>query len=276
MRCSKGIEFPITLGRDFAGVVVQKGMSVKEKFEIGDKIWGVVPVHKTGCHADYVALDANCMSHKPENISDIDAAGLLYVGLTAWSALFVTGQLSGLLGPLVNPECARGKRICVLGASGGVGSVAVQMAKAENVHVVASCATDAIPSVQILGADQIVDYTTPDAIEKLTAFGPYDLILDCAGKGMDYATQLPWKFDQYVTCSSPLLRNIDSHGLGIGMVQNVVDLVEQNVLTLAKNRGLVKWAFFLPSPQGIDYIKKLVERNKVNIFKNFWFQINVD
>lgn len=61
LRCNSNIEFPLTLGRDFCGVVVRKGMTVREEIQVGDAVWGVVPVHKSGCHAEYVLVDENCV-----------------------------------------------------------------------------------------------------------------------------------------------------------------------------------------------------------------------
>lgn len=52
----------MTLGRDFCGVVVRKGMSVREELQVGDKVWGVVPLHRSGCHAEYVVVDESCVS----------------------------------------------------------------------------------------------------------------------------------------------------------------------------------------------------------------------
>lgn len=62
IRCSSDIEFPLTLGRDFCGVVTRKGMGVRANIQIGDVVWGVVPLHRNGCHAEYVAVDASCVS----------------------------------------------------------------------------------------------------------------------------------------------------------------------------------------------------------------------
>lgn len=64
LRCNSSIEFPLTLGRDFSGIVTQKGMSVREEIQVDDKVWGVVPLHRSGCHAEYVLVDENCVSHK--------------------------------------------------------------------------------------------------------------------------------------------------------------------------------------------------------------------
>lgn len=203
------------------------------------------------------------ISHKPSTLDTTEAAGILYAGLTAWSGLFITGQLGGISGALTSQGGGSGKRICILGASGGVGSIATQIARAENVEVVASCSADAFSLVQSLGADRVIDYTAPDSNEQLRDNGPYDIILDCAGRGVDYATQVPWKFDQYITFTSPMLRNFDAHGMGIGLFKNIFSLVESNLQTVSKHRGVTKWAFIVPAPQGIEYLRKLVERGRL-------------
>lgn len=91
-RCRKSdIEFPLTFGRDFVGVVINKGMQIKnEEFCIGDKVWGVLPVHHQGCHCEYIAIDKRFISLKPHNLKDVDASALLYAGLTSWSGRNMT------------------------------------------------------------------------------------------------------------------------------------------------------------------------------------------
>lgn len=80
MRCeSSDIEFPLVLGRDFVGTVVHKGLDINNAdYKVGDKIWGVVPVHHPGCHCEYVTIDKCYVSKKPESLSDIDASAVLY------------------------------------------------------------------------------------------------------------------------------------------------------------------------------------------------------
>lgn len=157
----------------------------------------------------------------------------------------------------------RGKRVCILGATGGVGHIAVQIAKAEGAEVVATCASDAVPQIEALGVTHVVDYTSPDASNDLTRFGPYDIILDCAGKGSQYAAEIPWRYQHYVTFSSPTLKNMDTMGLAFGAAKNIFELVQENIRSLTTQHGFIKWAYFVPAPQGIDYLKSLVDRNKV-------------
>lgn len=264
MRCeSSGIEFPLILGRDFVGTVVHKGLDINNAdYKIGDKVWGVVPVHQQGCHCEFVTIDKSCVSKKPENLSDIDASAVLYAGLTAWSGLFISGHLGGILGALCSNGGGQGKKVLVLGAAGGVGTLAIQMLLAEGVEVVATGGTDAIPLLQNLGIMKAVDYTSADSDEILVGESPYDIILDCAGKGSDYSTALPWTFGSYITFKSPLLKNFDAHGLVAGGFKNAKDLISSNISAFDGN-GVVKWGYFMPAENGIQYLKKLAERKKL-------------
>lgn len=176
--------------------------------------------------------------------------------------MYITGQLGGILGALCPNGGGRGKKVLVLGAAGGVGSLAIQILQAEGMNIVATCGTDAIAIVQNLGITKVVDYTSPESDSVLIHESPYDIILDCAGKGSDYASALPWTFGSYVTFKSPLLRNFDAHGVIAGGFQNAKDLITSNLSTIARN-GLVKWAFFIPSQNGIQHLKKLAERQKL-------------
>ena len=97
------------------------------------------------------------VAHKPKDLECIDAAAILYAGLTAWSGLFWAGQMVGSLGALTSRGGGRGKRVCILGATGGVGSIAVQIVKAECGEIVATCATDATSQIKALGADYVID-----------------------------------------------------------------------------------------------------------------------
>ncbi|XP_058450197.1 reticulon-4-interacting protein 1 homolog, mitochondrial [Malaya genurostris] len=264
LRCSSQIEFPLTVGRDFCGEIVQKGLGVSSRdLDIGDEVWGVVPVHQQGCHADYVVVERYCLSKKPENLRKIDSSAVLYAGLTAWSGLYITGHLGGVLGAISPVGGGRGKKVLVLGSAGGVGTLAVQILLAEGVEVYATCSSDAVESIQNLGVPYVIDYNDPTHVEKLATAGKFDIILDCAGKGTEYATEVPWKFEQYITFNSPVLKNIDDHGFATGMYQNTMSIVRNNVVSANAQKGLVKWGYFVPAPQGVAYLQKLIEKGKL-------------
>lgn len=257
-------EFPLVLGRDFVGEVVFKGMGVKEQeFDVGQKVWGVIPVHNQGAHRDFVTVDKSYVSTKPSNLSDVDSSGILYAGLTAWSGLFVTGAIGGPLGATTSAGGGRGKRVLVLGGAGGVGALAIQMLVAERAAVSATCSKDAVAYVEKLGVPDVIDYAAGDADEKIAASGPFDVVLDCAGKTSAYASVIPCKFKQYITFNSPLLRNVEEFGLLAGSFKNLTDLIENNFSTMKSENGLVKWGYFLPAPHGIQYLQRLVERGQI-------------
>lgn len=112
------------------------------------------------------------------------------------------------------------------------------------------------------GVSKVVDYTSEDSDVIMVSESPYDIILDCAGKGSEYAATLPWTFKDYITFKSPILKNFDAHGLISGGIRNATDLLSNN-MTKLNNNGFVKWGYFLPAPNGIEYLKKLVENKKL-------------
>ncbi|XP_055297425.1 reticulon-4-interacting protein 1 homolog, mitochondrial-like [Sitodiplosis mosellana] len=245
-------EFPLILGREFCGVVRAKGQSVRADIQIGDKVWGVVPPHQPGSIAEYVVVDQSVITRKPEGIDDIGAAGILYAGLTAWASLSFSDLVGG----------GKGKRLCILGASGGVGTLAVQMAKAEDMIVTATCSTNSVQMVKDLGADHVIDYRKEDLKEAFRGLS-FDIILDAAGLGSDYATTLPWSFGQYITLQPPVLNNTDANGLVFGTINSAIDLLQSNIQSIFGYKGLVKWGFFEPSAQGIEYFRRQVESGKI-------------
>ncbi|XP_017843945.2 reticulon-4-interacting protein 1 homolog, mitochondrial [Drosophila busckii] len=278
LRCRPGedIEFPMTLGREFCGELVQKGMGVDNaELQLGTRVWGVVPVSQTsGAHADFVVVPASCLAPAPVELDDSEAASVLYAGLTAWSGLYLTGGLGGVCGATTTSGGGANKRVLVLGGSGGVGTLAIQILKSQGVQVLATCSEDAVEMVRCLGADHVVDYSNPVAMEELCNYAPYDIVLDCAGQGGQHAGDLKYDFRQYITFSSPLLANIDKQGLGLGALKNVSDLLQTNVKA-AQRGGLVKWGYFYPAAHGIKFLQRLVERRKLMPLIDSTFEFGV-
>lgn len=252
------IEFPLTLGRDFSGTIVSKGHGVKDRLKIGDEVWGVVPVEQQGCHAEYVVASETLVNPRPKNISYIEAASIPYAGLTAWSALWLSG---GLCYKTTMPT-RRNKRVLVLGGSGGVGTMAIQLLKAWNMHVITTCSSDAVNVLEKLGADVVIDYKEDNSDEKINSEGPYDIILDCANQGPEIVKAKGYPHYTYITLNSPLLKNIDENGFLAGTVKNVGDFVKYNIPS-KENKGFVKWGFFAPCKSGLDTLQELVEKEKL-------------
>lgn len=151
------------MGLDGSGIVVGVGPAVS-RFKIGEEVFGMHVDH--GTFAEFCAFDENELVHKPHNVSFFLAAAAPVVGLAAWQALVETGKLE------------RGQRILIHGASGGVGSYAVQLAKYLGAEVIATTSTRHKAFVQSLGADKVIDYTT----EKFEQVSPnVDMVLDLVG-----------------------------------------------------------------------------------------------
>ncbi len=163
MRLATGIRHPKNPvpGRDVAGVVAGIGSSVT-RFAIGDEVYGIAP----GSFAEYAVARETKLARKPTNLSFAQAAVVPVSAATALQALVDVGRVRS------------GQSVLVLGASGGVGSYAVQLAKAFGAEVTGVCSTTKTDLVTSLGADHVIDYTREDFADGTCT---YDLILDIAG-----------------------------------------------------------------------------------------------
>ncbi|MFB7501270.1 NADP-dependent oxidoreductase, partial [Streptomyces sp. NPDC056161] len=141
---------PFTLGWDVSGVVEAVGVGVS-LFEPGDEVFGMLPYpYGGGSHAEYVTGPARAFAPKPAALNHIEAGALPLVALTAWQTLVDTAR--------VQP----GQRVLVHAAAGGVGHVAVQIAKARGAYVIGTASAAKHAFVRGLGADEVIDYHTAD------------------------------------------------------------------------------------------------------------------
>ncbi|XP_070775889.1 reticulon-4-interacting protein 1 homolog, mitochondrial [Enoplosus armatus] len=251
-----GSEFPLILGRDVSGVIMECGLDVKY-FRERDEVWAAVPPWKQGSLAEFVVLSANEVSHKPKSLSHVEAAAIPYVATTAWSALVNTGGLS-------KDNCAK-KRVLVLGGSGGVGTFAIQMLKAWGAHVTVTCSQNAERLVRGLGADHVVDYTAGPVEEPLGALEKFDLILDNVGGDTErWALELlkPWSGAKYVTLVTPFLQNTDMLGIADGMMQTAATMATKTLKHLVKGVHY-RWGFFAPSGPALDEIREMVDAGQI-------------
>ena len=163
MRMEFGLRKPkgMRIGVDFSGVVEAVGKSVTQ-FKPGDEVFG----GRTGAFAEYVVIAEQFLIPKPQNISFEQAGAVQIAGLTALQGLRDSGKVQA------------GQKVLINGASGGVGTFAVQIAKTLGAHVTGVCSTRNVEMVRSLGADHVVDYTKEDFTR---AAERYDVILDLVG-----------------------------------------------------------------------------------------------
>ncbi|XP_066557749.1 NAD(P)H oxidoreductase RTN4IP1, mitochondrial isoform X2 [Amia ocellicauda] len=251
-----GSEFPLILGRDVSGVVMECGLNVSY-FKPGDEVWAAIPPWKQGSLAEFVVLSGNEVSHKPKALSHTQAAAIPYVAATVWSAVVNTGGL--------NKDNCTGKRILIIGASGGIGTFAIQLLKAWDSHVTVTCSQNAEQLVRGFGADHVVDYRAGDVEAKLKTLEKFDLILDnVGGETEKWALSFlkPWSGAKYVTLVTPFLLNTDRLGVADGMLQTGVTIGTKALRHLCKGVHY-RWGFFAPSGPALDEVRELVDAGKI-------------
>ncbi|MFE2884389.1 NADP-dependent oxidoreductase [Streptomyces sp. NPDC059272] len=159
-------EPPFVLGWDVSGVVEAVGVGVA-RFQPGDEVFGMLSYPwGHGSHAEYVAAPARAFVHKPAGIDHVQAAALPLVSLTAWQALVENARLQP------------GQRVLIHAAAGGVGHVAVQIAKARGAHVIGTASAGKHDFLRELGVDEAIDYRETDFAE---AVKDVDVVLDTLG-----------------------------------------------------------------------------------------------
>ena len=137
--------FPLTLGWDVSGVVDAVGEEVT-RFKVGDAVFSRPDIKRNGTYAEYVAVLEDEVAHKPKTISHCAAASLPLAGITAWEALITTAQISA------------NQKVLIHAGSGGVGSLAIQLAKSRGAYVIATTSKKNSALVKSLGADEVIDY----------------------------------------------------------------------------------------------------------------------
>ncbi|GHB78564.1 NAD(P)-dependent alcohol dehydrogenase [Persicitalea jodogahamensis] len=150
------------LGSDFSGTVLA---SKSERFKVGDEVFGLNSALKGGSYAQEIVADAQQAAIKPAGLSFAEAASLPLVGLTAWQGMVKDGKMKS------------GDRVLITGCTGGVGYVAVQIAKALGAHVTGTCSAKHLEFAKSLGTDELIAYDQAE-IPKDRKF---DLIFDASG-----------------------------------------------------------------------------------------------
>ncbi|MER7182441.1 NADP-dependent oxidoreductase [Streptomyces hyaluromycini] len=157
---------PFVLGWDVSGTVEATGIGVAA-FRPGDEVFGMVPYpFGHGTHAEYVTLPARALAPKPDVIDHVQAGALPLVSLTAWQAL------------VENADVQPGQRVLIHAAAGGVGHVAVQIAKARGAYVIGTASAGKHDFLREIGVDEPVDYRSVDVTE---AVRDVDVVLDTIG-----------------------------------------------------------------------------------------------
>jgi NADPH:quinone reductase-like Zn-dependent oxidoreductase len=157
---------PLVLGHDVAGTVVRVGAGVRQ-FKPGDEVYARPDDGRIGAFAEFIAVKASSLALKPAALDMVQAAALPLVALTAWQVLVETARLK------------KGQKVLIQAGSGGVGTIAIQLAKHLGAFVATTTSTANVAWVKALGADLVIDYKQQDFA---TALRDYDVVLHSLGK----------------------------------------------------------------------------------------------
>lgn len=221
-------------GADVAGVVEAVGPGVT-RFQPGDEVFGDIGA---GAFAEYANANENRITHKPSSLSFVEAAALSLAGLTALQGLRDVGGLRS------------GERVLVNGASGGVGTFAVQIAKALGADVTAVCSTTKVELARSIGARKVIDYTSDDYT--MSERG-YDLLFDNVGNR-------PWSETSRVL--TPAGRNVTITGPKHAVIGPFRALAFRKLMSRFTSRSFT-WFTAGVDPDDLVFLANLVEAGEV-------------
>nr|GMD12264.1 putative quinone-oxidoreductase homolog, chloroplastic [Ipomoea batatas] len=233
-------KFPYIPATDVAGEVVEVGSGVKN-FKAGDKVVAMLSHLTGGGFAEYAVAKESLTAIRPPEIPAAEAAGLPVAGLTALQALV---EAAGVKLDGSGPQ----KNILVIAASGGVGHYAVQLAKLGNAHVTATCGARNLGFVKSLGADEAIDYKTPDGAALKSPSGQtYDAVIHCA-------TGIPW---------STFEPNLSKKGKVIDLTPGASAMWTFAVKKLTMSKKQLVPLLLIPKSENLEYLVGLVKEGKL-------------
>ena len=242
------VPFPFILGNDFAGTVVEVGSKVSQ-FKVGDEVYAKTDLN--GAFAEYTVVQQLSLALKPQNISMELAASLPLVSLTAWQALVEIAKVKA------------GQKVLIHAGSGGVGSIAIQLAKHLGATVATTTSSKNSSWVKGLGADIIIDYKTMDFEQELK---DYDVVLDTqGGKILEKSLNVLKRGGRLISISGPPDHAFVEVVNPNWFLKCVIPLLSWSIRHKAKKRDIsYSFLFIQPNGQQLSEISKLVESGKIN------------
>ena len=227
-------KLPIVLGHDVAGVVVKVGSRVKQ-FKPGDEVYARPADHRIGAFAEFIAINETDVAIKPKDLSMEEAASIPLVGLTAWQALVERADLK------------KGQNVFIQAGSGGVGTIAIQLAKHVGATVATTTSAENLDWVKGLGADIVIDYKKDD-FERI--LHDYDVVLNSQdAKTLEKSLRVLKPGGKLISISGPP----DPHfakGIGLSWVLKLVmQVLSFRIRKKAKRRN-VSYSFLFMRANG--------------------------
>ncbi len=231
------VELPAVIGSDLSGVVEAIGPEARD-FQPGDEVFAQPRIFgEGGGYAQYAVIDEAIVARKPAGISHEEAACIPCAGGTAWECLVVRGGLRA------------GETVLIHAAAGGVGSFAVQIARAAGARVFATCSPRGADFVRSINVDRLIDYTQEDYV---------DVIRDETSEGVDLVLD---------TIGGDAIERAGSVLRQFGRLASIVDIATpQNLLPLWDRNATVHFVFNPPDREKLEALGRLAERGQVRSY----------
>ena len=244
------IQFPQGIGRDVSGIVEKIGKSIKG-FKVGDKVFSRIDENLVGTMAEYVVSNEEDVALMPSNLSFNEAASIPLAGLTAYQSLVDVAQLSSQ------------ENVLIYAGSGGVGTIAIQLAKHLGAYVTATASTKNVDMVKKLGTDQVIDYTKENFQEQGKQF---DVVYDTLGGEHTLNSFKMLKPGGRVISIAGDLDDITAKQLKLNrFIRFLLSLKVKKVINTASKLD-ASYRFHLMSPNG-NQLQKLAELYESEIIK---------
>ncbi|MNX92751.1 Quinone oxidoreductase 1 [compost metagenome] len=238
-------KLPLILGHDVAGVITKIGKNVK-KFKVGDEVYARPSDHRIGTFAEFISIDERDVALKPKNISMEEAASIPLVALTAWQVLVERAQIK------------KGQKVFIQAGSGGVGTIAIQLAKHLGATVATTASAKSFDLLNELGADLIIDYKNSDFENRLSN---YDAVLNSQDqKTLEKSLKILKSGGKLISISGPPTPDFAKEIKAPWFVKIILSLISLGIRKKAKNKN-VDYSFLFMKANGeqLSSITTLIE-----------------
>ncbi len=242
-------KLPLVLGHDVAGIVTKVGSKVK-KFKIGDEVFSRPSDFRIGTFAEFIAIDEKDVAHKPKNLSMEEAASIPLAALTVWQALIERANLK------------KGQKVFIQAGSGGVGTIAIQLAKHLGATVATTASESSFDLLKNLGADVLIDYKKQDFEDVLK---DYDVVLNSQDKKtLEKSLRITKPNGKVISISGPPTPEFAKAAKAPWFVKIIISLLSSGIRKMAKKMK-VSYSFLFMRAEGnqLEEIAKLIEAGKI-------------
>jgi NADPH:quinone reductase-like Zn-dependent oxidoreductase len=238
-------KLPLILGHDVAGVITKVGKNVK-KFKVGDEVYARPADHRIGTFAEFISIDERDVALKPGNISMEEAASVPLVALTAWQVLVEKAQIK------------KGQKVFIQAGSGGVGTIAIQLAKHFGATVATTASAKSFDLLNELGADVIIDYKNSDFENRLS---DYDVVLNSQDqKTLEKSLRILKSGGKLISISGPPTPDFAKEIKAPWFVKIILSLLSSGIRKKAKNKNVdYSFLFMKADGQQLSEITSLIE-----------------